>query len=211
VWALGVVLYELLTERLPFQGPTPYATLLAIQTQKPVPPGKINWWVPEGLQAICLRCLEKAPADRYPTAEALAEDLERFSRGEPIHRQGRNGKPFIRLRRALRRLPPRARAVVVLGAVLCAGVLVFAFSSKGETISIVGTHRSDLGGAPGGMSVSVQQFDRAVGFKYRSWRVLGIDVWTWGGGVPFGPVAGEEGGGEPTAFRVLAKRNSLPC
>src|SRR5262249_60407787 len=108
VWALGVVLYELLAGRLPFQGPTAFATLPAIQTQKPEPPRSINCWVPQDLQAICLRCLEKAPADRYPTAGALADDLERFSRGESIHPQRRSGKPFIRLRRVLRRLPPRS-------------------------------------------------------------------------------------------------------
>lgn len=82
VWALGAVLYELLIGRPPFDAAGGLQTIRAIQSD-PVRPRHLRPDLDRSLEAILLRCLEKQPADRYPSARALADDLERWQRAEP--------------------------------------------------------------------------------------------------------------------------------
>lgn len=84
VYALGAILYELLTGKPPIVGSSNVATLRAIESQQPKAPSRLNRSVPADLDAICLKCLEKHPRDRYESAHELAEDLQRFVRGEPV-------------------------------------------------------------------------------------------------------------------------------
>jgi serine/threonine-protein kinase len=84
VWGLGALLFTLLTGQPPFQRSTVIDTIMAL-VQEPVPEVRsIEASVPKNLEAICCRCLQKKPEDRYGSALALAEDLGRFCRGEPI-------------------------------------------------------------------------------------------------------------------------------
>jgi serine/threonine-protein kinase len=82
VYALGVILYQLLTGRVPFEGSTPLETLALAERQPPRPPRQLCPRVPPALEAICLKCLAKSPAERYPSAAALAEDLRRWRTGQ---------------------------------------------------------------------------------------------------------------------------------
>src|SRR5579885_596070 len=83
VYALGAILYELLTGRPPFQADSPVDVILKVTTEEPLPPRRIEPGCPRDLEAVCLKCLQKDPARRYASAQALANDLVRFRKGEP--------------------------------------------------------------------------------------------------------------------------------
>jgi len=84
VFGLGTILYALLAGRAPFAGTTLVETLIQVRTCSPDPPSLLNKHVPRDVEIICLKCLEKEPNRRYPSALAIAEDLERWLEGIPI-------------------------------------------------------------------------------------------------------------------------------
>ncbi|HVA51599.1 MAG TPA: protein kinase [Pirellulales bacterium] len=85
IYSVGVVLYELLTGRVPLQGITTLETLALVRGEEPVSPRRLQPQIPRDLETICLKCLEKEPSARYSSAAALADDLDRFSNHVPIH------------------------------------------------------------------------------------------------------------------------------
>jgi eukaryotic-like serine/threonine-protein kinase len=119
VYALGVMLYELLTGRVPLQGATFADTMLLAIQQEPVPPSRLQPGVPRDLETICLKCLEKDPRKRYRTANDLADDLARWQAGEPI--LARPLGPVGRAVRWARRKPTVAALVAAVVLVSAAG------------------------------------------------------------------------------------------
>jgi tRNA A-37 threonylcarbamoyl transferase component Bud32 len=84
IYALGAILYQMLTGQPPFTADSVLSILKQVQEQEAIPPRKLNPNLPRDLQTICLKCLEKEPGRRYATAADLAADLRRFLAGEPI-------------------------------------------------------------------------------------------------------------------------------
>lgn len=121
VYGIGAVLYHLLTGRPPFEGATSFEILQRVCQREVTHPGRLVPSVPSDLATICLKSLEKNPARRYPTALEIAEELERFIRGEPIR-----ARPPSRLQRVARwcqRRPTATAFALVAVAVAVAGVL----------------------------------------------------------------------------------------
>ena len=129
VYGLGAVLYQLLTGHPPFAGGTTYETIKLLLETEPRPPGLWNPKVDRDLSTICLKCLEKDPQRRYPFALALAEDLERWLKHEPI--QARHTGVVARAKKWLQR-NPTVVAVVALSLALTAAIGVIIW--KGELI-----------------------------------------------------------------------------
>lgn len=120
IYALGALLYHLLTGRPPFVGDTIHETLAQVERQEPVPPRLLNPTVTRNLETICLKCLEKEPDRRYATALELAEDLERDSNGQPI--LARPISSVERLYRTARRHPTRSLLIIALMISLLSGL-----------------------------------------------------------------------------------------
>jgi serine/threonine-protein kinase len=112
VYALGAILYELLTGRPPFQAETPLDTAMKVVSEEPVPPRRLRPKLARDLETICLKCLEKEGRRRYASALELAEDLRRQLDGEPI--LARPLGPAGRLARWARLRPALAATLVAL-------------------------------------------------------------------------------------------------
>lgn len=84
VYSLGVVMYEMFTKQLPFQGTNHLAVLKKVIEEDPKRPRQINMRIPKDLEVIILKAMEKEPSNRYPSAQALADDLKHFQMGDPI-------------------------------------------------------------------------------------------------------------------------------
>lgn len=112
VFSLGIILYELLTGRLPFHGPTSLDTLYQVVHLPPMPPTLIAPQIPPDLESICLKCLSKEPESRYRSAQAFADDLGHFLAGEPI--DARPAATTERLTKWLRRRPDLALLIGLL-------------------------------------------------------------------------------------------------
>lgn len=128
VYALGAILYEMLTGRPPHKGASVADTLRLVTEADPVAPRQFNPGVPRDLETVCLKCLQKDSARRYGSAEALAEDLRRWQAGEPIL-----ARPAGRVERLLKWVRRRPAVAAALG---MGGALVLVLGVGGPLVAI---------------------------------------------------------------------------
>jgi WD40 repeat protein/serine/threonine protein kinase len=125
VYALGAILYELLTGRPPFKAGSVWDTVQMVMTTDPVAPSRLQPKVPRDLETICLKCLQKDPGKRYGSSAVLGDDLRRFLDGRPIlARQVRSGE---KLWRWCRRNPAVASLITAVAVLLLAGTGISAY------------------------------------------------------------------------------------
>src|SRR5262249_16783941 len=142
IYALGVVLYELLTGKPPLEGQSAAETIQKVIAEEPTPPSRLNAKVPRDLETICLKCLDKSPARRYGSAQDLADDLHRFLDGKPAI-----ARPVGTLERAIkwaRRRPTLALLAAVIFASLAATAVTGAVLWREANLRA--TERADLRG-----------------------------------------------------------------
>ncbi len=124
VYSLGVILYEILTGRTPFQGDSPVEILMQVRDSEPPLPKALNPLAPRELEFVCMKCLAKEPGKRYASSAALAEDLERFLMGEGV--EARPPNPWGRFKRWARRVPALATRLSGIGVFYLVETLNFA-------------------------------------------------------------------------------------
>jgi WD40 repeat protein/serine/threonine protein kinase len=173
VYALGAILYELLAGRAPFRAESPLETLRQVTSDDPVPPRTLAPRLPRDLETICLKCLRKDPRQRYPSADELAQDLQRFLNGESIRAQPDG--PLGAALKWVRRRP--------LWAALYTVCLVAGVSLAAAGVSLWQTARSldrALGIATAESTLAQENEARALCHLYATdlWRAHQL----WGGG-----------------------------
>lgn len=166
VYSLGATLFELCTGRPPFVGDSFVSVLMQVLHDLPPRPRRLNPRLPADLEAVILRAIEKAPGQRYVSAEELAADLDRWLKGEPVlARRGRWRRPFVLLRRRWKPLALGAGAVVVLVAAAWIGTVAV---RNREEVAAVKRIRSPLNvfkPAPGMEKIldsAIFDFDEAI-------------------------------------------------
>jgi serine/threonine protein kinase len=131
VYALGAILYRTLTGRPPFQAATAMETVLQVLKQEPVPVRQLNPAVPSDLETICLKCLQKDPAKRYASADALADDLRRWLQGDPIM-----ARPISRWEKSIRwfKKNPAIASAVAVGFLSLGVIVAILYSANNRLI-----------------------------------------------------------------------------
>lgn len=140
IYALGAVLYELLTCRPPFRADNPLETMRQVVNEEPLPPRLVNPKIAPDLETICLKCLEKDPARRYDSARTFGEELQRFLDGRPI--LARPLGRVERLWRLCKRYPREASLIGLVVTAICLGSLGIAWQWRRAEANLESATRS---------------------------------------------------------------------
>jgi serine/threonine-protein kinase len=171
VYALGAILYELLTGAPPFQADNVLDTFVKLRDEQPVPPRQHNPRVDADLEIICLKCLEKEPGKRYASAAELADDLERYTNGEPIQ-----ARPAGRVERALKWARRRPAAAALLAVTpLAVLLLVLTLGGWWFTAQLQGALRSSEESrtqAESSAAIAHQEHERATASFQRGLQTI---------------------------------------
>jgi tetratricopeptide (TPR) repeat protein len=166
LYALGAILYDLLTGRPPFQGATMVETIDQVLTRDPVPPAQLGSKVPADLETICLKCLQKEPTQRYGSAGELADDLKRFLNGEPIMARpvGRAERLWRWCKRNPRVAIPSAVAAAMFGAVAVGSPIaaVSIYHAKEEAVAAAKEADQQKEAAEQQKKIAEQEKEKAV-------------------------------------------------
>jgi serine/threonine protein kinase len=144
IYALGAILYEMLTGRPPFKGISAMDTVKQVIEVEPLAPSRVQFRVPRDLETICLKCLQKEARKRYDTARELADDLNRYLAGEPI--RARRTHPIERGVKWVKRHPTYATLLTfaIVGVISCAGTALWYWSHLRVQERIAMRHEATL-------------------------------------------------------------------
>ncbi|HEX5220924.1 MAG TPA: protein kinase [Verrucomicrobiae bacterium] len=174
VYGLGAVFYEMLTDLPPFAGGTTLETVRQVLDKEPRRPASLKPGTDRDLETICLKCLEKDPTHRYGSAEALAEELERWLNKEPIH-----ARPSTRVERALKwaqRNPRIATLTTLLGLVLSVGLGGILVMSAHLASANRATERANVELAKNLRDFEWQKVDELVAARKRSLAMASLSA-----------------------------------
>jgi WD40 repeat protein len=175
VYAMGAILYELLTGRPPFRGTTALETLEQVKTTEPVPPSRLVPGVTRDIETICLKCLQKEPGKRYETAQELSEDLRRFLDGRPILARPISGVErawrWCRRNRFVAGMTGIAAAALLI---LSVGATLAAFTFRAQRDQIRWAERQTQENLLDSLTEQARatRFSRQVGQRFESLRAL---------------------------------------
>lgn len=166
IYALGAILYEMLIGRPPFQSFHPLATLDQVRTEAPTPPRSLQPNIPRDLETICLTCLNKNPNRRYKSAEALAEDLQRFLNSQPI--VARRVGAIERIWMAATRYPLITMLMIAVMLSLSIGIVVSVlFAQKSHKNAQIAEYNEKQAGIEAAAAVESKKITRwALADKY---------------------------------------------
>jgi WD40 repeat protein len=165
-YSLGAIMYELLTGRPPFLAGTPLQTLRKVMEEAPATPRLVSKFVDRDLETICLKCMERQPERRYGSAEALADELERWLRHEPI--QARPAGGVERLAKWMRRNPKVATLAILLNLVFAAALGLGVFLSLRIAAAKKEAEKANTRLARNVRSFEWQKIDELIGTGKRS-------------------------------------------
>ena len=172
IYALGAILYELLTGRPPFKAATHLDTILQVINDEPAPPRQVQSKIPVDVETICLKCLQKEPTKRYSTALKLAEDLQRFQEGLPVLarpvRRMERGWRWCKRNPVVAGLTATVAVTLLLGAGVGTGLAAWALVEKGRADEEAARTRVERDRAEDEKAKKEEQLGRAEWALYRN-------------------------------------------